>query len=318
MSKLKFTFVVPVHNGMPYIKECIEGILNQEYQKFDVVILENFSDDGTTEYLSSIKNDKIKIYSSHRLLSIEENWARIVTVPKQEYMVFACADDFHYPNYLSEIIKLIEKYPDASLYRTHFNVIDSDSEITGKSKEMAEQIYQADYLKVLLQQKYTPGVMGYTLRSKDYDTLGGIDCVNKLSYSDDILFMKLIQKSYLATSKEITCCLRNHIGATSSSTESEIAKSAIFYFFDYVFNLKTPELIEIVQKYLQNYLYKVKGVFNKKDFREIKKLYKLYNINKFSKEFIFNEIKRHFGFNVIDNILNVKIFRFRWKIKLFH
>jgi glycosyltransferase involved in cell wall biosynthesis len=52
---MDFTIVIPVHNGMPYIKDCIKSALAQDYSNFNIIILENMSDDGTAEYLDSLK-----------------------------------------------------------------------------------------------------------------------------------------------------------------------------------------------------------------------------------------------------------------------
>ena len=57
-------------------------------------------------------------------LTIEENWHRVVTIPKNEFITLIGHDDILDPHYLSVMDKLIARHPKASLYQTHFRKID--------------------------------------------------------------------------------------------------------------------------------------------------------------------------------------------------
>src|SRR5689334_16752927 len=91
--KGNFSIVLPVHNGAKYIRATLESILSQTYPHFNVLILENASQDNTLKILASFTDTRIKIFPAERLLSMEENWARIVGLDLSEYMTIVGHDD---------------------------------------------------------------------------------------------------------------------------------------------------------------------------------------------------------------------------------
>lgn len=276
----EFTFVIPVHNGLPYIKECIESILNQDYQYFNIVVLENASDDGTKEYLYSLTNPKVQIIESDRLLCMEENWGRIIQAPRNEFMLIVCADDVFQENYLVEINKLINEFPDASIYRTKVTMINEKSEVIAYPSIKRRKYSEEDYLKVRLKHDYFETIMGYCFRSKDYDEIGGIDCVHSLLHPDDVMVMKLARKSYLAVSKEYACFYRSHSKSTSTNPNPDVAINGYNYFFNWIYEQKKPILNDIVKKYLPIHNHKIRRFFNDTQIEKLEEIYPIYNINK--------------------------------------
>src|SRR2546423_4977854 len=116
----KYSIILPVRNGGEYVKECIQSILSQSLNDFNLIVLDNCSNDGTTEWIEQLNDERIVLHKADRPLTIEENWARILKVPKNEFITMIGHDDLLSTNYLTVMDDLIRKYPDASLYQTHF------------------------------------------------------------------------------------------------------------------------------------------------------------------------------------------------------
>src|SRR6476660_6078686 len=110
---LKYSIILPVRNGGEYVKECVHSLLSQSLDNYNIIILDSGSTDGTTEWIKSLDNRKIIYYPSGKDLSIEQNWARIKDVTKNEFMTMIGYDDLLHPGYLKEMDELINKYPDA-------------------------------------------------------------------------------------------------------------------------------------------------------------------------------------------------------------
>src|ERR1044071_1297935 len=171
----KYSIILPVRNGGEYVKECVESILSQTITDFNLHILDNCSTDGTTEWAQLIKDDRIKVILAQKPLSIEESWARIVDIPKNEFITIIGHDDLLHPDYLSVMEQLINEHSGASLYQAHFRYIDE----TGRFKRHCRPMDKVQYAHEFLAHEFL-NIMdstgtGYMMRSEDYDSIGGID-----------------------------------------------------------------------------------------------------------------------------------------------
>jgi len=214
---MKYSFIVPTYNSERWIQPCINSILAQTYSKFDIIILDSGSIDGTLEWIKSTGDNRIRIYTTDRRLDIVENWGRITGIPKNEFMTIMGHDDILYPNYLATVDKLIERFPDAGLYQTHFNFIDGKGQLIRACVPMKTHITAVEFLEGVLQNTIEITATGFMVRSKEYDSIGGIPSYPNLLYADTELWLKLILQNYLAVAEEICFEFRFHIDNTSKS-----------------------------------------------------------------------------------------------------
>ena len=82
----KFSIILPVKNGGDYIHDCLASILGQVHDDFEVIILENCSSDGTAEWLSAIRDPRVKVLPALKPLTIEEKWQRGLGLNKSEFI----------------------------------------------------------------------------------------------------------------------------------------------------------------------------------------------------------------------------------------
>jgi glycosyltransferase involved in cell wall biosynthesis len=107
--------VTPVYNGALHLRECIESVLAQTYSNWEYIILNNCSTDDTLkiarEYADVDK--RIRVYDSAEFLPIIANHNRAFRLISAEskYCKVVSADDFIFPECLSRMIDLAERYP---------------------------------------------------------------------------------------------------------------------------------------------------------------------------------------------------------------
>jgi hypothetical protein len=213
----KYTIILPVRNGGPYIKQCVDSILNQSLRDFQLAILDNNSTDGTLQWVQTINDSRVKVFPSSSSLPIEQNWGRILDVPKNEFITLIGHDDVLEPHYLHTMQQLIEKYPDASLYQAHFNYIDAAGSVIRPCQPMEEKQTAAQFLEKFLKKEIDVMGTGFMMRACDYQDLGGIPPYPNLLFADFELWISLAMKSYKATSPIPCFSFRLHQSMTTSS-----------------------------------------------------------------------------------------------------
>jgi len=236
----KFSIILPVRNGGSYVKECVNSILSQTRNDFNLIVLDNASTDGTLEWITALQDERIVIYPSAKSLSIEDNWARIAPVPKNEFMTCIGHDDILLPHYLEEVNKLIEQCPDASLYQTHFNFIDATGGLIRNCAAMEEMQTARDFLRDILAMKIDVNGTGFMVRSADYERMGGIPAYPNLLFADFYLWLELNRISYKVTSARNCFSYRLHQSMTTTSPDEKF-HSAFERFVQYLTLLKQAD-----------------------------------------------------------------------------
>jgi len=235
-----FSIIIPFKTGKQYLLDCLQSVLAQDYPHFEIIILADITSntDDALHAISDLKNPKITVQLSDKNLDILQNWGRIKDLEKKEYMTILGYDDILSKGFLSCINNLINTNPDASLYHTHFNYINSNSEAIKKCQPLPNQMTASDYLEYTLKESIDIMATGYVFKSKDYDAIGGIPTsYPNLIYADAQLWIELSKKGHLVVDPTIQFSFRIHSSVTKTSKD-KILLDAFILFLDYLNGLK--------------------------------------------------------------------------------
>lgn len=250
-GRKRFSIVLPVHNGGEHLKTCVASILAQTLaSEFDLLILENASTDGTAEWLAGLHDPRVHLYPAARLLSIGENWARIVQVPRGEFMTIIGHDDLLAPSYLETMRALVSKHPEAGLYQAHFRLIDAAGHFVRHCHPMPARESASEFLAARLGMIRHSFGTGYLMRSSDYDRVGGMPAsFPKLIFADDVLWLRLLQGSWKATSLQERFSYRLH-ESTSVAIDPMLLMDALEQFWRFLHEIATrdPEMSELIKR----------------------------------------------------------------------
>ena len=110
-----FSVVIPLYNKRESIKNTIHSVLNQQWNDFELVIVDDGSTDGSLELAEGIKDKRIILLKQTNAgVSAARNSG--IRAAKYNYIAFLDADDFWEPDYMMKMAKLIRMCPDAALY----------------------------------------------------------------------------------------------------------------------------------------------------------------------------------------------------------
>ncbi len=111
--------ITPVYNGAQYIAETIESVLAQSYQNWKYVIADNCSTDETAAIAQSYadKDPRIEVRRNESFLNLIDNWNHALTpLPADaKYLKIIHADDWIFPDCLTEMVALAEQNPNVGI-----------------------------------------------------------------------------------------------------------------------------------------------------------------------------------------------------------
>jgi glycosyltransferase involved in cell wall biosynthesis len=107
--------IMPVYNGMPLIKASIQSLLNQSYENWECIIVNDGSTDGTKEFLDSLKNKRFVIHHFNKNLGRPQARQKGLDLSKGEFLAMLDADDLYHPEKLSLQVNVMNRNPDVYL-----------------------------------------------------------------------------------------------------------------------------------------------------------------------------------------------------------
>lgn len=257
--------IIPLYNKKQYIYDTICCVLNQDFEEFELVIIDDGSTDGSCEVVKTIKDSRIKIYSkSNGGVSSARNMG--VEKAIYDYVAFLDADDFWSPNHLSTLVGLINEFKDISDYFvTNFSRRFPDDKLVVNRFDLDYGLV-GNYFKSVLK-----GAVIHTscvcVSKKAFIEVGGFDV--RMSRGEDLdLWIRLALRYRLAYSNVVTEIYTIN-AANNSGKKVSVKKSVVFYL----------DFRDISDKY--HFIYYIKMLFYKsmsvliKD-RDIKGFFMLY------------------------------------------
>ena len=107
MTKL-VSIIINCHNGQEFLSRCIESVLSQDYQNWEIIFWDNCSTDKSSLIIKSFNDLRIKYYKSSKFTNLGE--ARKLAFEKcaGEYVAFLDTDDIWFKEKLEKQLKYFE------------------------------------------------------------------------------------------------------------------------------------------------------------------------------------------------------------------
>lgn len=119
-----FSIIIPTYNRASLIEKTINSVLNQTVSDFEIIIVDDGSNDNTKEVISSIKDQRVIYYKKENAeRAAARNFGTLLA--KGDYITFLDSDDIFYPNHLAFAIETINKNKEPSIFHLKFEITDS-------------------------------------------------------------------------------------------------------------------------------------------------------------------------------------------------
>lgn len=106
---IRFSILIPAKNSMPYIQDTVESVLGQSYVDFELIVSDDFSEDGTFEFISELRDPRLRLLRPReRGLSPSEHWEFLGRQATGEWQLFLGHDDGLQPYFFELASRLTE------------------------------------------------------------------------------------------------------------------------------------------------------------------------------------------------------------------
>lgn len=124
------SIIMPSYNTAQYIKKTIQSVLNQTYTNWELLIVDDCSDDNTNEVLYTITDQRIKIIKNEKNSGAAVSRNKALREAKGRWIAFLDSDDLWMPEKLEKQITFMKRNGYSFSY-TNYEEIDVEGNKTG-------------------------------------------------------------------------------------------------------------------------------------------------------------------------------------------
>lgn len=201
----KFSIIIPVYNTkLQYLNECLYSTLHQDFNDYEVIVVDDGSKQEVSDFLDNYKSSKLKVYHiDNSGISCARNYG--INHSDAKYLIFVDSDDIISVDYLKQLNEILIANSDIDLILSPITFDKSlignftKSNVLEESYETILKYYLSFYNTQLKNKQFwlNRGAVGRCIRK---DFFQNIKFDNEVIYGEDQLWnikvLKYVKKIY--------------------------------------------------------------------------------------------------------------------------
>lgn len=123
----KVTVITMVYNSEKYLIECIQSILDQSFNDFEFLIIDDASSDNSSKIINSFSDNRIRFIKNAVNEGIALSRNKTLKLARGEYVAILDSDDIAEKDRLKIQVKYLDNNPDIVLLGSDYLVIDDNN-----------------------------------------------------------------------------------------------------------------------------------------------------------------------------------------------
>jgi glycosyltransferase involved in cell wall biosynthesis len=245
MTTPKVSIIIPNYNHSKYLEQRIESVLNQTYQDFEVILMDDCSPDNSLNIINRYqihpKVTKVLINETNSGSTFKQ-WNKGIKEAKGDYIWIAESDDYADNRFLEILCPFLEKNEAIGLVYCQSNKVDQDDNILGvweySSLFLNQEKNILDGMTFVKENmaisNFIPNASAVLFRKKVFDKIGGADTHFKIC-GDWMFWAKLALQANIIFVNEPLNFFRFHLNNVRSQIDGKKAYQEYMEVISYVF-----------------------------------------------------------------------------------
>jgi len=238
------SIITPSYNSVRYISECVESVLAQTYTSWEMIIVDDCSEDDSKQIITALSSNDIRIKTIFLDSNIGAAEARNIALAKAkgEYIAFLDSDDLWEPYKLERQISFMNKNNIAFSYTTYQSISEDGLNVINIIKAPKEMTYYS-YLKNT--------IIGCLTVSINREKVGYFEMPNVRSSHDMALWLLILKRGFSAYGLDENLAKYRIVSSSNTANKMKAVKDvwkvyreierlsflySLWCFFCYIFN----------------------------------------------------------------------------------
>lgn len=131
-STPQISIILPVFNASHFIRATLDSILNQTFQDFELIIINDGSNDDSVSIIESYNDNRIKLYHNSNNLGIVATLNKAIELCSAPLIARMDADDIMHPERLAKQFEKMCSDHGIAVLASHIQFINEDGDVTGQ------------------------------------------------------------------------------------------------------------------------------------------------------------------------------------------
>ena len=202
--KPEISVIMPVKNVHAFVAEAIDSILKQTFENFELLIIDDGSEDGTPEYVEKYRDNRVKLFRRPSLGTVYQlNYG--LAAASGRFVARHDGDDFSHPDRFLRQIEFMKDHEDVAVVSTAMDLIDENGNYFKTLRYSREPSLDDMMNKCCISH---PAAMW---RSEIHEIIGGYDeAFNKNCCEDYDLWLRILEHYKIIVMDEVLYVKREH------------------------------------------------------------------------------------------------------------
>lgn len=259
--------VMPTYNSEKFVRESINSVVQQSYQNWELIIVDDCSTDTTVEIIKKFEDNRISLFSniSNSGAAISRN--RAIQEAKGKYIAFLDSDDLWTKDKLNSQVNFMQENNYAFTY-TNYEVIDENSKLLNICMSGPKYIKKNGF--------YLYNWIGCLTAMYDVENVGKIQIINIKKRNDYAIWIEISKKHECYLLEETLGFYRKRQDSLSSVGKMELIKSH-YCLFRYGKKMRKVKsifwvCINVIMYFYRGIIYKKKGKLKSENINYMREL----------------------------------------------
>ena len=147
------SIIMPSYNSAAFIKKTIQSVINQTYENWELIIVDDCSTDNTELVITEINDPRIKFFKNEKNSGAAVSRNKAIREASGKWIAFLDSDDLWLPQKLDKQISFMKKNGYHFSYTNYIEINEDDTPngvfVTGPKRISKIGMYTSNYMGCL-------------------------------------------------------------------------------------------------------------------------------------------------------------------------
>lgn len=231
------SIILPVYNGIRYLRDSVESVLDQDFEDWELLVVDDCSSDGSWEYLNTITDRRVKIYRNPVNKGLFPNLNFLIGLSTAPIIKIWAQDDIMYSNCIRTVVAFHKRHPEIGFSYSERHFINNIGELSISSRidSTPEVVNQQLHTKIaFLTGSIAGNIANVTLTQFALDKTGLFNEGMKIS-GDFEMWVRIARNFPIGFLKIPLIQLRNH--------SEQLSEQSKYYYYHLKEDLETYTIL---------------------------------------------------------------------------